>query len=238
MSVNIEIFKHALRGQVPSQLFSWLEEDEVEAGLAARFAQEWERTYDTEFGQRFFAGCPLAGCTAEDYLQRVIELDLGQVLTGIRFLGGDVNWPFVEVIASTNPIDGESQWDALFELLQSSYGSFKPRAVRVFAQAESGVLEAPRVSSELSTSVDQLILAGSLEGLARTLRPHKSGRVRLEITKDAKRAAELVSLAYQEFTEDCQCHLPGNQLIASPASVLLTVHLRSHARNRCRLPCR
>ena len=62
------------------------------------------RCADRGFAERFQKGCPIEGVSVESYLHRVVETPTGKVLAGIRFRGGNLSEPFVDVLAATNPV--------------------------------------------------------------------------------------------------------------------------------------
>ncbi|MBX3467819.1 MAG: hypothetical protein KF878_13120 [Planctomycetes bacterium] len=80
---------------------------------------------DEGWAASFAAGCPVEGARPRDYLQRVLPLPGGgEVVCGIRFLGGDVRQPFVEVVAWDRPL--APRWPALALALRAAFSRFAP----------------------------------------------------------------------------------------------------------------
>lgn len=124
------IIRH-LATSVPRPLRGWADEAQLPAGAAEFLKPLWERLDDRNLSEAFFGHCPVAGACADDYRTRTLALDgFGRVWAGIRFKGGDVTQPFVEVAADFALSD-----DALARLgplVSATFAVFRPRALMVW----------------------------------------------------------------------------------------------------------
>lgn len=129
-STTDSIVRH-LADSVPRPLRGWADEAQLLAGAAEFFEPLWERLDDRELSEAFFGHCPVAGACADDYRTRTLSLDgFGRVWAGIRFKGGDMTQPFVEVAA-----DFALDADALARLrpmVSAAFAVFQPRALMVW----------------------------------------------------------------------------------------------------------
>jgi len=87
----------------------------------------------------------VVGADPEHYLQRRTEVGGHEVLHGIRFLGGDVRQPFVDLLGTAAPID------EAIAAVRRAWPRFAPERVRVWAGSTPPVEGA---------TVDQWLLAG------------------------------------------------------------------------------
>lgn len=142
---------------------------------------------DEAWAASFAAGCPVEGARPRDYLQRVLPLPGGgEVVAGIRFLGGDVRQPFVELVAWDRPL--APPWPALALALRAAFSRFAPPRARLCVPAGNRPPD-PRAEPDLH------LVAGPVRALRDGLRPAGGGpaggaRVeRLTALEDARFAA-------------------------------------------------
>jgi hypothetical protein len=124
---------------------TWLGEGAVAQRVARWWRTEVERTTDRAWAERFARLCPVPGVTPGHYLQAVLVGPEGEALAGIRFLGGDVTRPFVDLLAYDGPV---APW---VERALQRFDVFGPQRVRV----RCGI-EAPLPGA----TVDQWVVAG------------------------------------------------------------------------------
>lgn len=171
----------------------------LRARADAWVALQLDRCQDPEFAATFEQHCPVAGCAPDAYLQRELEIGPGvRVLAGIRFRGTAVEFPFVDVVASTMP------WRAclarLRDGIRSEFASFAPLAIRVV----DGIMVASAVDGE---SVDQYFHAAEASEMLRSeaaVRATSDPAEMLEIVdRDGVDACfDFMQIAYREFAED------------------------------------
>ncbi len=89
---------------------------------------------DAAWAEGFARACPVAGASARDYLQRALALPAGgEVLAGIRFKGGDLDQPFVDLVAWDR--DLAPVWPAVVEAVRAAFVVFAPPRVRLHVPA-------------------------------------------------------------------------------------------------------
>jgi hypothetical protein len=178
-------------------LATWYSESDLRRQLASGLAVEVERVADAGFGSGFRDGVGIGG--PEDPLEwanRRLDLsDGGWALTGIRFRGGDVVRPFVDVVATTAPPtpDGLA---VVAEAVLPAYDAFSPRCLRVDAPDTPTLVEAlsgdPRFGPH--NAVDLHVVAGLVDRLRTHPRAAAYPDVRLRAGEPealARRVAEI-----------------------------------------------
>ncbi|MFN3431771.1 MAG: hypothetical protein ACK46X_17690, partial [Candidatus Sericytochromatia bacterium] len=121
------IIRH-LAASVPRPLRGWADEAQLLAGASEFLQPLWERLDDRALSEAFFGHCPVAGACADDYRTRPLTLEgFGRIWAGIRFKGGDLSQPFVEVAADFAL--GAEAVTRLRPLLGATFAVFQPRAL-------------------------------------------------------------------------------------------------------------
>ncbi|MBB6099456.1 GNAT superfamily N-acetyltransferase [Deinobacterium chartae] len=128
---------------LPAPLRVWYSPSELVAQLGRDLKLELSRLSDDVFAERFWARCAAPGTTPDDYRNRWLDLDGLRVLTGIRFKGLDMAQPFVDVVASTAPLEAPDLWQALAARIRSEYAVFRPLQLRVFRAGPAPLELAP-----------------------------------------------------------------------------------------------
>lgn len=131
--------------------------------------QQWQRWIesqlarcdDTEFAKRFAGWVPIAGVPASAYQHRVITVENTKLLCGIRFKGGDPNFPFVDLIACDGEWDGEPT-HTWADVIRSEFAEFQPRAMRYAVKPGADFTMS---GLPAKAAVDQHFLAGPAVGV-------------------------------------------------------------------------
>ena len=142
----------------------------------------------------------LADVPAVDYAHRVVVSNRGELLGGIRFLGGDRTRPFVDVLAHS--FDDEQ---ALADCVAAEWAVFAPPSMRLV------VLPHKRPGAD--TVLDQSIHVGRVRQMSAS-----DGRVELGRFSDADEAVALVAERYAALSTD-QPDLAANISAAEPEDV-------------------
>ncbi len=150
----------------------------VDAWLAAQLG----RVDDPAFARLFSDHIDLPGIEPADYNHRLIEARGLRLLGGIRFFGGDVERPFVEVVAWSGAGAPEI-WPALRRIVADAWTEFRPNALRV--------LVTPDTPLPADAASDMTVHAAPCGRMA-----PDDGRVRLEPFADAAEAVALVRARY------------------------------------------
>ncbi|QDU47336.1 hypothetical protein Mal52_58650 [Symmachiella dynata] len=108
---------------------------------------------DEAFARGFAASCPVSGLSPEAYSHQVLDVDGEKLLVGIRFKGGDVARPFVDLIAWTG--EPRPRWVIA---IQEAFAQFAPEAVRFRWSKES----APPWTGEVGQYLFAGLAAGTL----------------------------------------------------------------------------
>ncbi|MCW4456756.1 GNAT family N-acetyltransferase [Microbacterium sp. MPKO10] len=132
-----------------------------------------------------------------DWANRRIELADGNwAVTGIRFRGGDLSKPFVDIIATSVTPDAAGI-TALAEILPH-YAAFAPLCLRVNAPEPRTLIPELAASGEATATVDMWIVAGQVADLTVRTSNDDEPFVALE-TIESDAAAQRVSAIYAEL---------------------------------------
>lgn len=128
--------KEAFLRQALREIPSLVRHHSPQQALRRALSQELERHLawrrDPEFAARFARHCPIPGAQPHDYLHRLVSPAPGQhLLAGIRFKGGDLGWPFIELLAWDHPLHPQDTLARALHHLQREFALFSPRAVRL-----------------------------------------------------------------------------------------------------------
>lgn len=151
---------------------AWCGQEAVRAAVQAELATALERTIDLQWAGGFHRQIGLGEPTA--YLHRVINLPSGPALAGVRFLGGNRERPFVELLACPAADVAEAARAAL-----RAYAVFAPGMVRVHTSGQPPAMHATGPGPGWSIRADQFTFAapvgqmtGAAEATARGLTLH------------------------------------------------------------------
>lgn len=130
-------------------------QEHVHAQLTRTLERELSRCADMDFARMFAHHCPVRGVDPAAYLHQLIHYEEHILLAGIRFKGGDLAYPFIDLLASTLSMDDAPTCSLALKVVLERFSAFAPRAVRIF-HASDLMPTLPNFQSEL----DQLIMAG------------------------------------------------------------------------------
>ena len=184
--------------------------------LSAWLALQLERHSDPAFGESFAAHIALPDRAPADYLHRVCPLPrLGRCLLGIRFRGGDRDWPFVDLLCWEHPLHpATDDLTSVVEAIAAAFAAFRPRAVRLL------LAEAPAATP--GAEADLLWVSGDLGALERASPPPLPPGLRQRRGGSGDAAA--VAAAYAELPEALRPHLsPAGADDLAPPTVAVVI---------------
>ena len=111
----------------------WLSAETIRANLLEELDADLERLKSDVLAAEFQYHCPVAGASADDYKNRVVEVDGLTLLTGIRFLGLDLQKPFVDVMYSSEAALTPEQLSAVKDAIREAFSVFRPRRFRFYS---------------------------------------------------------------------------------------------------------
>jgi GNAT superfamily N-acetyltransferase len=102
------------------------------AQLEDNLRENVERDLDwlQSLGEKFSEQIPVTGATPAMYNHRILEIAGMQVMLGIRFKAMNPDFPFVDVVRSTQPIVDGAQVKAIKNAIRQEFVLFKPKAAR------------------------------------------------------------------------------------------------------------
>jgi len=118
---------------LPELLKEWQEEKWIKERLRESVQRSFALLDNPDFGQQFYKGCQVAGTQATDYDYQCWELsDGGKIITSIRFLGGDLSKPFVELVCRNFHVQSLKYLQSLANEVYEHHKIFKPKHLRLF----------------------------------------------------------------------------------------------------------
>ena len=119
--------------QVHPQLKVWYSQSQLESNLSDQLGRDLD--WLENLGEGFERNMPVLGATPAMYNHRVLEVAGMRVMLGIRFRGGDIAIPFVDLVRSSRAITGAAQVEAICDLVRQEFAVFKPLMVRFYQPA-------------------------------------------------------------------------------------------------------
>lgn len=166
------------------------------------------RITDPEFARLFSDHMTVPGAGAGDFNHRLVSCAAGHLLGGIRFYGGDISRPFVEIVAHDF-----QDWQALTDCAAREWAVFHPAWLRIIVPHASRPVD--------HVQLDMTIYAARYGDM----RP-ADGRVSLRPFSSPDEAAALVKARYHEMAENDPA-LARNVTPAHPGD-LAQWHARGH----------
>ena len=163
------------RHRVHPQVRAWLGDEAVERNLIEELEGDLERLRSDTLAAEFQGYCPVDGAETDNYKNRVLEVGGLELLTGIRFLGGDLTRPFVDVLYASEPTLTPEQLEGVQHAVRAEYAVFRPERSRFYcpsqgprysATGDKRLLVAPLGVMVSSTDADPRVTLRRAESLA------------------------------------------------------------------------
>ncbi len=147
---------------------TWLSAEVIEKNLQSELEGDLERFSSDALATEFQHHCPVAGAAAEAYKNRLLNVGGLELLVGIRFLGLDMNEPFVDVMyhAALTP----EQLSAVQDAIRLEFAVFKPKRTRFYVSSHQ---------PPFTGDGDKRLIAAPLGVMLAQPKPGTFGRVEL-----------------------------------------------------------
>lgn len=87
---------------------------------------------DDAFSERNCSYCKIEGAVSNDYKYRLYQTNLGEIITSIRFMGGDLTKCFVSILYKDFPLEKVEDIRYMTAFLKEAYALFKPKDIAWF----------------------------------------------------------------------------------------------------------
>ena len=163
-----------------------------------------QRMFSKEWAEKYYQSFKIEGTKASDYKLQFLNCgQMGKVLAGIHFYGGDKARPFIGVLARTKAFETVETLEFWLKKLSEAFSKFNPESVQFFQYWESK--EVP-FSSIKSSIPDQHLISGYLKDL-------KSEQKKLDL-----KGLELIPLKemrnFSTYSDSFKEFQESNQLLA------------------------
>lgn len=120
-------------GFAPAWLRRQVDGERLRRSAERQVREDLARVASLEFARGFQQACPHPRAELEDYAFKLLPIGVRQwLVTSLRFRGGDLAWPFVQVDHSTIAIVDRNGWTIVERALGDAYGHIAPKAIRIF----------------------------------------------------------------------------------------------------------
>jgi RimJ/RimL family protein N-acetyltransferase len=191
--LKTEFTQYAVQ-QLHPKLLEWYTPTELYSNLEPEITEATVEFFTPEFSSRFAHNKPVAGVAPERYTHRLFKVVGRRLIAGIRFFGGDITRPFVEVARISQPLENDSQRDAITEFLRSEFAEFAPTQWRIW-QASHQPYQFADCAGDLR------VLAGLLSEINTLPLPENAARVRLSRATNTDFYLRYVELYQQLYRE-------------------------------------
>lgn len=119
----------------PSFILKRLGEKEIRKLLLKEVEQNLTYCTDDDAAKRFYDYVKKEGSTPDDYKYKLIITPLGEMITSIRYVGGDLNKPAVYLIHKYFDLKELKDIKLIGEIIEKEYAVFKPKRLRWYSSA-------------------------------------------------------------------------------------------------------
>ena len=126
--------------RVPDFIESRLGTEKVSVLLSTEINKIFKQTTDIVQAEQRFSKFKIYGTQINDYKARLIQSDLGDMITGIRFVGGDLTKPAVFIILKDFELVYAKDIQQITHLIKSEYRAFRPQRMRWFSTKDESAL--------------------------------------------------------------------------------------------------
>lgn len=160
----------------PPFIVQKLGEKVIEESLIASIQENWRFCLDEKNAEKGYDYCRIKGAKISDYLYRQLTTPFGEVVTSIRFIGGDLTKPAVFLMHKDFDLKKTTEIAELGAFLKHEYAVFKPKRFRWFSTQDESSLIAENEGIE----GDMIYCTGFISALQNTPKPAKFNSIQLQ----------------------------------------------------------
>lgn len=163
----------------PNFIIERLGEEAIKELINDNLKTNYQYLVSDERAQKNFDHCQIEGSKAEDYKFRLISSPMGNLVSSIRFIGGDLTKPHVLLVHKDFKLDTAEKVKTIGEILSKEYAIFKPQKIRwQSAQKETTLVE----ENDFITA-DLVYIAEFVDNIKARPLPLKSTHLQLKPSK-------------------------------------------------------
>lgn len=159
----------------PQFIIDGIGKDTVIANITKEVELNVSHCFESELAQKIIDYCQVKGATVEDCKSRQLKTPLGEIITGIRFVGGDLNKPAVFIIHKDFELKNLNNIKLIGEFLAKEYAIFKPKRIRWY----SSTIEKELIANNNFIAGDLIYVAEFIEKLKQQPLPKNFDKVKL-----------------------------------------------------------
>gem|GEM_PF-1082735 len=116
----------------PAHIAAKRGKETITAFLTKQVTESLKLGLDDDFAQKNCAYCKVDGAVPDDYKYRLYQTSLGEIVTSIRFMGGDLTKCFVSILYKDFPLEKVEDIRYLSDFLAKEYELFQPKDIAWF----------------------------------------------------------------------------------------------------------
>lgn len=180
--------------QAHPKLQQWYTHAELQSNLQPELEATTIEYFTPEFSSGFASHFAELGIAPERFAHRLLEVAGRRFIAGIRFFGGDVKRPFVEVARISQPLENRAECEQISELIKNEFAEFAPSRWRIF-QVSHQPYQFEGCAGDLR------VLAGLLGEINQQPMPENAARVQLIPATSSQFYPRYVALYQQLYQE-------------------------------------
>ncbi|MGB0931547.1 MAG: hypothetical protein ACPGVB_12260, partial [Chitinophagales bacterium] len=160
----------------PAFIVQRLGEKVVEESLITAIKESWNFCSDEKSAKRVHDYCGVKGAKVSDYFYRQLTTPFGEVVTSIRFIGGDLTKPAIFLMHKDFDLKNPTEIAELGNLLKQEYAVFKPKRFRWFSTKDESSL----IAENKDIEGDMMYCTGFISDLKNAPKPAKFDSIELQ----------------------------------------------------------
>lgn len=164
----------------PNFLLQKLGKATIEKRLTSYIEESWQRCSDMEFAEDFADYCQIEAAKVSDYLYRSLTTPLGEVITSIRFIGGDLSKPAVFLMHKDFELNTLKDIQLTGKFLREEYAVFQPKRFRWYSSKD----ESDLIAENKGIEGDLCYVMGLLSDLQKEPKPTHFEKINLKLAAD------------------------------------------------------
>lgn len=181
----------------PDRVVSRIGKDRVKGALRKEVQLNLSYCLDIDFAAKNFEYCNIENSTPEDFLYREIQTPLGELVSSIRFVGGDLSKPAVFLIYKDFPLKSAENIKIISQLLGREYASFRPQRMRWYSADDESKL----IEENTFLTGDMLYVSGFIDELRSQSLPDRYEELKLRKTTSLNWYDQYIQTYQNNFIE-------------------------------------
>ncbi len=125
---------------IPDFILQKFTQQKIDTIIQKALSESWKYSFDLDTAKPSYDYCKIKNARVENYLYRSLNTLWGNIITSIRFIGGDLNKPAVFILHKDFEIIESALIKELGQFIKKEYQIFQPKRMRWNATSDSSEL--------------------------------------------------------------------------------------------------